>query len=263
MDLELKGKVALVTGGSRGIGRRIVQRFAEEGAHVAFCARQREAIDRAAAEVSALGVRVFTFVGDITDPAAARQFIDQAAQTLGGLDILINNVGGAVSTAKPFAETTDEDWQKTYDLNVFHAVRTTRLALPHFRKRGGGSVVIISSISGWMPGGYPQYGSTKAAEIFVAAELAIELGRENIRINTVCPGSILWPGGSWDRFREANQAIFADFESSEFPARRLGRPEEVADVVVFLSSPRASWVNGALIPVDGAQRRSSVDRTKR
>ncbi|MBI2192147.1 MAG: SDR family oxidoreductase [Planctomycetes bacterium] len=263
MDLMLRGKAVAVTGGSRGIGRRIVQRFAEEGASVAFCARNKDDLDRAAAEVARLGVMTFPYEGDIIDPDKAKAFIDGAADHLGGLDILVNNVGGAVGSNKPFAETTDEDWLRTYEMNVLHAVRTTRLAIPHFQQRGGGSVVIISSISGWMPGGYPQYGTAKAAEIQLAGELAIDLAAERVRINTVCPGSILWPGGAWDRFRQAHAEVFSEFETRDLPAGRLGEPEEVADVVVFISSPRASWVNGALIPVDGAQRRSSVDRRKR
>jgi 3-oxoacyl-[acyl-carrier protein] reductase len=263
MNLELQNKIAVVTGGSRGIGRRIVQRFAEEGCQVAFCARGKEDVERAAAEVRALGVKVFGFQGDVTDAATMKAFVDGAADALGGMDILVANVGGSSGGQKPFAETTDEDWQITYDLNVFHAVRTTRLALPHFQKRGGGSVVVISSISGWRAGGYPQYGTAKAAEIFLARELAIALGEHNVRVNTVCPGSIIWDGGGWDKFRQSKPDVFAQFESRGFPAGRLGKPEEVADVVVFLSSPRASWVNGAMIPVDGAQRQSSVDRKDR
>jgi 3-oxoacyl-[acyl-carrier protein] reductase len=263
MNLELKDKIAVVTGGSRGIGRRIVQKFAEEGCHVAFCARGKEDVERAAEEILALGVKVFDFQGDVTDPATMKAFVDGAADALGGMDILVANVGGSAGGLKPFGETTDEDWQTTYDLNVFHAVRTTRLALPHFQKRGGGSVVIISSISGWLPGGYPQYGTAKAAEIFLARELAVALAEHSVRVNTVCPGSIIWQDGGWDRFRQSNPQVFAAFESREFPAGRLGAPEEVADVVVFLSSARASWVNGAMIPVDGAQRQSSVDRRDR
>ena len=263
MDLQLKGKVAVVSGGSRGIGRRIVQAFADEGCDVSFCGRDEENLCKAEEDLRAAGVNVHAFCGDITDPSDSDAFINGAAEALGGIDILVNNVGGASGGAKPFAETTDEDWLKTYEMNVFHSVRATRLVLPHFQKRGGGAVAIISSISGWLGGGYPQYGSTKAGEIFLARELAIDLADQNVRVNAICPGSILWEDNGWDNFRKGSPEVFADFEKREFPFGRLGTPEEIADVVAFICSPRASWVTGALIPVDGAQRRPAVDRKER
>jgi len=258
MDLKLQGKVAVVTGGSRGIGRRIAQRFAEEGCHVGICARGKEEVERAASELRELGVEVFSRAGDVTEAEVAEGFINGAADALGGIDILVANVGGSSGGRSRMEEATDEDWLRTFQLNLFHAVRCTRLALPHFRKRGGGSVTIISSISGRIAGGYPQYGAAKAAEIHLAGELAIQLAPENVRVNAVCPGSIIWEGGGWDRVRSSRPQEFEEFLSREFPAGRLGSPEEVADVVVFLNSERASWINGALIPVDGAQRRPAL-----
>ena len=155
-------------------------------------------------------------------------------------------------------ESTDADWLETFELNLFHAVRTTRAAVPHLKKNGGGSVVTISSISGWKPGPRAQYGSAKAAEMFLAGGLALELAKYGIRVNTVCPGSILFPGGGWERFRQDDAAAFERFEQQEFPSKRLGTPEEVARVVTFLASPQASWINGASIPVDGGQGRPSA-----
>jgi 3-oxoacyl-[acyl-carrier protein] reductase len=258
MDLQLQGKAALVTGGSRGIGLRIVQRFAQEGCGVAFCGRDKVSLASAEREVRALGVPVFTMACDVCDPAAAGVFINSAAEALGGLDILVNNVGGASGEMKEFIDTTDEDWEKTYGLNIFHAARTTRLAAPHMIKRGGGSVVIIASISGWKPVGGPQYGTAKAAEIFLAPELALALAEHHIRVNTVCPGSILWPGNGWDDFRRQHPEVFQRFVSMGTPSGRLGTPEQVADAVVFVSSPRGGWINGAMIPVDGGQMWSSI-----
>ena len=257
MDLELNGKVALVTGGSRGIGRATALEFAAAGCSIGICARGEEGLQKALGELRPSGVPTFGLATDVSAPGEAKRFIDQAAEELGGLDILVNNVGG--SSGRGFEESSDEDWQKTFDINLFHAVRATRAALPHFRKRGGGSVVTIASISGWKPApAGAQYGATKAAEIYLSSALALELAPDRIRANTVSPGSLYFPGGGWERFKSENPDKFAAFEDRELPAGRLGTDEEVADVVVFLSSPRANWINGANIPVDGAQGRPSA-----
>jgi 3-oxoacyl-[acyl-carrier protein] reductase len=203
-----------------------------------------------------MGVKAYGMAGDVTRQEDVERYVAESAQELGGIDVLVNNVGG--SAGGGLLEASDEDWQRTFDLNLYHAVRTTRAAVPHMRERGGGSVVIISSISGWKPAPRAQYGCAKAAEMFLAGALALELAEDNIRVNTVCPGSILFPGGGWERFQERNPEAFQAFESREFPAGRLGTPEEIANVVVFLASDRASWINGASVPVDGAQERPSA-----
>lgn len=257
MDLQLEGKIALVTGGSRGIGRATALRFGSEGCNVAICARGEDGLNKTLGELNALGVVTFGVVADMSIAGQAARFVDEAADALGGVDMLVNNVGG--SSGSTFAEACDEDWEKTFNLNLFHAVRATRAALPHFRTRGGGSVVTIASISGWRPAPDKAiYGATKAAEIFLSSSLAWELSPQNVRVNTVSPGSIDFPGGVWERFRNENPEQFAAFAGREFPAGRLGKAGEVADVIVFLSSPKANWINGAHIPVDGAQGRPSV-----
>jgi 3-oxoacyl-[acyl-carrier protein] reductase len=258
MDLGLTGKVAIVTGGSRGIGRATALAFAEERCDIAFCGRTAADVERMEQELREKGIRVFAAVGDITDAGFAERFVAETAEALAGIDILVNNVGGSAGGRKPFPEHTDAEWQRTFELNIFQAVRTTRLVVPHMRERGGGSVITVSSISGWLPGGVSQYGCAKAAEIFFARELGLELAPENIRVNTVCPGSIMFPGGGWDRFRQANPERFEEWRERDFPLGRLGRAEEVADVIVFLASARAGWVTGASVPVDGAQRQSTV-----
>jgi 3-oxoacyl-[acyl-carrier protein] reductase len=256
MDLQLRGKVALVTGASRGIGRAIAIALAGEGADIALCARGAEGLEAIAGELREMGVRVFAEVADVTDAGALQQFVDGAAAALGRLDILINNVGGSKGTG--VMDSTDEEWLGTFDLNLFHAVRASRAALPHMRRQGGGSIVTISSISGYRSAPGSQYGCAKAAEIFLSGAMALELGSSNVRVNTVCPGSILFPGGGWARYQERDPEGFRRFREEEFPLGRLGTAEEVARVVVFVASPAGSWINGALVPVDGGQQRPGV-----
>lgn len=256
MDLGLASKVGLVTGGSRGIGRAIALRLAAEGAHVGICGRTSETLRATVQELKDKGVHAHGVAADVTQPGEVERFVDEAAQALGGVDVVVANVGG--SAGRGLLESTPEDWQTTFDLNLFHAVRTIRAAVPHMQQRGGGSAVSIASISGWKPAPTAQYGASKAAEIFLASSLAWDLAAHRIRVNTVSPGSIMFEGGGWDRFRSQQAERFAAFQQREFPWGRLGTPEEVADVVVFVLSERASWINGANIAVDGAQGRPSA-----
>ncbi len=257
MDLGLSGRVGLVTGGSRGIGRAIALRLAAEGVHVGICGRTADTLDATLGELRASGVRAHGVVADVTASGEVERFVDEAAAELGGVDVLVANVGGTAG-GRTLLESTAEDWARTFDLNLIHAVRAIRAAVPHMQARGGGSAVTISSISGWKPGPAAQYGAAKAGEIFLAGALAWELAASSIRVNTVSPGSIMFPGGGWSRFRDRDPERFAEFERREFPSGRLGTPEEIADVVAFVLSPRASWINGANIPVDGAQGRPSA-----
>ena len=257
MDLQLKGKVALVTGGSRGIGRAIANSFAAEGADLAICARDADGLAKAVAEIERSGTRVVGIRADVSKPAETEIFVNSAVEQLGRIDALVCNVGGR--EGEGLEDSTDEDWMRTFDLNLFHAVRAARASIPHFRTHGGGSITIISSISGWKPApSRAQYGATKAAEMFLAGSFAWELAEIGVRVNTVCPGSTIFEGGGWERFKNEDPAGYAQFADREFPSKRLGSPEEIADVTVFLASDRASWVNGASIPVDGAQGRPNA-----
>jgi 3-oxoacyl-[acyl-carrier protein] reductase len=256
MDLGLTGKVALVTGGSRGIGRAIVGRLAAEGCAVAICGRSSETLESALAELRQGGTTAHGVVADVTAPGEVERFVEESAAALGGMDLLVANVGG--SAGGSLQESTAQDWVQTFELNLFHAVRAIRAAVPYFERRGGGSVVTIASISGSKPAPRAQYGAAKAGEIFLSSALALELGPKRIRVNTVSPGSIMFPGGGWAARRQREPEPFAAFEEREFPWGRLGTPEEVADVVAFILSERASWVNGANIAVDGAQGRPSM-----
>jgi 3-oxoacyl-[acyl-carrier protein] reductase len=256
MDLHLQGKGVVITGGSRGIGRAIALTCAAEGANVAICARGQQGLDSTIAEIREYQVQAFGQVVDVTDKDAIEPFLAASAEALGGIDILVNNVGG--SQGKGLLTSTDEEWMGTFDLNLFHTVRASRAAVPYLRQREAGSIIIISSISGYKPSPSLQYGSAKAAEIFLSQALALELAPLHIRVNTVCPGSVLFAGGGWERTQVKQPERFQHFQTEEFPFGRLGTPEEIARVVAFLASPAASWVNGAMIAVDGGQQQPAM-----
>lgn len=251
MNLGLERKAAIVTGGSRGIGRAIAWRLAEEGCDVAICGRTAETVEQTVQDFGNAGHRIHGVVADVMQPGEVERFVVNSAETFGAVDLVVANVGG--STARRLVEATHEDWVLTFEMNLFHAARAIKASVPYMEQRGGGSAVTISSISGWKAGPGALYGTVKAAEIFLAGTLAWELASRRIRVNTVSPGSIVFPSGGWAGFRERDPEGYGAFASGEFPWGRLGTPEEVADVVAFLLSERATWINGANIPVDGGQ----------
>ncbi len=253
MDLGLTGKVAMITGASRGLGRAMAKALADEGMQVSICARNKESLDEAVADLARSG-KAIGFVGDVTKADFAARWIDETAKQLGGIDVLVNNAGGAQPGA--LADLPDSAWQTTFDLNLFAPVRLARLCAPHMEKRGGGSIINIGSIYGRESGGPLTYNASKAALHSFTKMLAREFAPKSIRVNTIAPGSILFEGGVWQQVFKANPAFEKDFISHDFPAGRLGRADEVAYAVVMLASPRASWITGASIPVDGAQGRS-------
>ena len=253
MDLGLTGKVAMVSGASRGLGRAMAHALADEGMHLSVCARTRDALNEAIVELSRAGSAV-GFVGDLTRPEDAQQWVDETVARFGGVDVLVNNAGAARPGA--LAELPESAWQGEFDLNLFAPVRLARLCAAQMERRGGGSIINIGSIYGRESGGPLTYNASKAALHSFTKMLAREFAPKNIRVNTIAPGSILAPGGIWEQSFRENPAFEKDFISHEMPAGRLGRPDEVAYAVVMLASPRASWITGANIPVDGAQGRS-------
>jgi 3-oxoacyl-[acyl-carrier protein] reductase len=259
MDLGLRGRRALITGGSRGIGFAVAEALAAEGAAVGLVARDAAGLAAAAERLGPRGVPVATAVADVTDTPGLKRAVDDIATTLGGLDHLVANAGGTVGRGN-LASAGDDDFTATFALNAGHAAELIRAGLPHLRAAGGGSVVIISSITGMRPAPRTAYAAAKAAEIHLAATAAQELAPAGIRVNAVSPGSIMFPGGGWDTFQQENPEDFAAFLATQFPSGRLGRPEEVADVVTFLLSAKASWITGANLAVDGGQIYPSARR---
>lgn len=248
---RLDGKRVLVTGGTRGLGEQIVRLLAASGAWVATCARTAGDLRALETSLDTAGPgAMFTEALDLTAPDRLEAFVQAAAERFGGLDGVVASAGGA--RGRGLEEADARDWSATWELNVGHTARLVKAAAPHLRRCGGGSVVVIASISGWKPGPQAQYGAAKAAQIHLAASLARELGPDHIRVNAVSPGSMLIPGKRWDRMRAEEPERYARF-TAEVPGGGLVTPLEVAQVVAFLLSDASSGVSGAHLPVDRAQ----------
>jgi 3-oxoacyl-[acyl-carrier protein] reductase len=258
MNLELRGKIAIVTGSSRGLGRAIALALAGEGCRVVLSARTAATLDDAVAEAKrrgqSAGGDAIGVACDVTTPEGVAALVAGARAAFGGVDLLVNNVGG--SGARDFHDVDDADLAAALDRNLWPAFRVSRAVLPELRARGGGAIVMITSIWGREGGGAPAYNVAKAAEMSLAKAMARDLARDNIRVNAVAPGSILFPGGGWERRQKADPDGIAAFLARDFPFGRFGAPEEVADVVAFLCSARARWIHGATLVVDGGQSRA-------
>lgn len=259
MDLKLTDKTALITGSSRGLGLASARALAAEGCRICICARGEERLAAAATEVArdAGGeARVHAVRADLAVAADVANVVEQTVDRFGGLDILVNNVGRAGGGG--LLDATDEDWQAAIDETLYPAIRASRLAVPHMQQAGGGVIIMIASIWGRESGGRMTYNAVKAAQISLAKALAQQLAPDNIRVNSVAPGSISFPGGSWHRRQQEDPEGMAAFVAQQLPFGRFGRAEEVGDVVAFLASARASWVSGASVTVDGCQSRSNI-----
>jgi 3-oxoacyl-[acyl-carrier protein] reductase len=249
MDLGLKGLKAVVTGGTRGIGRAIVETLAAEGAQVAFCARKADEVATATADMTGRGLQVAGQAVDVGDAAGLAAWVGSAAQAMGGLDIVVANVSA-------LAIGGDEaSWQAGFNVDMMGTVRLVNAAMPWLEKSANASIVTISSVSGReIDFASGPYGAFKAAIIHYTQGLAFHMAGKKIRANTVSPGNTYFPGGVWEQIEHGNPALFKQAMDLN-PTGRMGTPQEMANAVAFLASPAASFVTGTNLVVDGALTR--------
>lgn len=256
MDLALQGKIAIITGGSHGLGKQAAASLAREGCKVAICARGTEQLKETRDEFAAQGYQVYAAQADVTNNDDLVAFHKDTVANLGQVDILVNNVGGRRGETD-FLETGMERFRAGIELNLFCAVELVSLVLPHMREQRWGRIINISSIYGREYGGSVDYMVGKAGLIAFSKHLALNLAPENVLVNSIAPGSIDFPGSSWDRFQQNNSPeVVNEFISRNLPAGKFGWPEPVGDTVAFLASDRADLITGTCLNVDGGQSRS-------
>jgi len=251
MDLQLKGKNAIVTGGSKGIGRSIALNLAEEGSNVAICARGEDALKKTEKELLEKGVKVIALTCDVGNTKQLDDFLDQVKEQFGTIDILVNNVS-ALSLGDDYS-----DWETSINVDLLGSVRGTRKVIPWMLEAGSGNILFISSVSGLEAGSPPAYAAAKAAIISYSKTMAIQLAPKNIRVNTLAPGSVEFPGGLWEMAKTQNPPLY-EWALNAIPSGRLGTPDEIGKVATFMVSPCASWVVGTCLAVDGGQHKANL-----
>jgi 3-oxoacyl-[acyl-carrier protein] reductase len=258
MDLGLKNKVAVIAGASRGIGKGIALGLAKEGCNLVICARGEELLEEAAEEIRKYNVSALPVALDITQEGSEKKLFDECRNKFEKVEILVNNAGGNKRNA--FVDTPDEDWQEIFNLNFNSHMRISKKFAQYMQRKKKGSIIFISSIFGREASGpgLSIYNSTKSAMISMAKIMAIELAKDKVRVNCVAPGSIRFPGGSWDKRCISDPQGMEEFVKNNIPIGRFGTVEEIANVVTFLVSDKASLVTGACINVDGGQSRSLI-----
>jgi len=247
MPFDFTGKRVVVTGGSRGIGRAIALAFASAGSDVSICARDAGALESARAEIARAGRRAHAAVCDLADGPAVTRYVAEAGAALGGIGVLVNNASG-------FGMGDNEaGWAAGLAVDVMAVVRASHAALPFLEAAPGNSIINISSISGLRASvRAPAYGAVKVAMMHYTASQAATLARKGIRVNCIAPGSIEFPGGTWESLRLANDPLYAQV-LGKIPFGRMGTPDEVAEVALFLASTHARWITGQTLAVDGGQ----------
>jgi 3-oxoacyl-[acyl-carrier protein] reductase len=249
LDLGLNGKVAIITGGSDGLGRAAAEKLAAEGARVAICARRKEHLDQAADEIrKTTSGQVLAQVGDVSRAADCEGLVNAVVAQWGGVDILLNNAG--TSAAAAFEKVDDETWQSDWELKVMGAVRMSRLVLPHMKKRGGGRIVNITTVGGKTPPARSLPTTvTRAAGLNLTKSLANEYAPDRILVNTICLGLV--KSAQWERRAKGDLEAYYREAAKRVPVGRMGEAEEFADLVAFLVSDRAAYITGTAINFDG------------
>ncbi len=251
MNLQLEGKNAIVTGGSKGIGRSIALTLAEEGANIAICARGEEALRATEKELIEKGVKVYAEPCDIGDSEKFDAFLDAVKNKFGSVDILVNNVS-ALSLGDE-----SSDWEASINVDLLASVKATRKVIPWMTEAGGGSILFISSVSGMEAGSPPAYAAAKAALISYSKTISAQLASKNIRVNTIAPGSVEFDGGLWQMAKKHDRPFY-DMILNTIPSGRMGTPDEIGKVAAFIVSPCASWVTGTCLAVDGGQHKGNL-----
>jgi 3-oxoacyl-[acyl-carrier protein] reductase len=249
MDLGLKGLNAIVTGGSKGIGRQVAETLAAEGANVAICARNATEVAAAVASLQEKGVRAYGATVDVADKAALESFVSDSAKALGGVDIVVANVSALA------VEDNEEAWRRAFETDMMHTVRVANAAMPWLEKSKSGAIVIVSSVSGReVDFTGPAYGAFKAALVHYAQRLAFKLAPKMIRVNAVSPGNTYFEGGVWQNIERNLPDLFKEALALN-PTGRMATPQEIARGVVFLASPASSFTTGTNLVIDGALTR--------
>jgi len=258
MDLGITGKVALVTGGSRGLGLQCALSLAREGVNVAICGRTQATLDKTVDELKSMGSRSMGVVADVSDLSAVDSLHRQVVDGVGAIDILVNNVGGSRSNFD-ILEISLDDFRGTFDLNLFGGFQLMKLTIPHMRDQKWGRIINIASIWGREHGGNISYMSAKAALIGATKHAALTLVKDGVLVNSIAPGSISHPDGGWERFQnDSTPEVVESFIEHNLPAGRFGWPEPVGDTVAFLASERASMITGACLLIDAGQSKSMI-----
>lgn len=256
MDLGLQGRIAMITGGSRGLGRRIAEALGREGCSISVCARDEGQLNSAVGELTAQGLKARGTPADVTVETDAQRFYEETLAELGHPDILVNNVGGRRGSVL-LEETSMEQFREGLEVNLFSAVQLTTLVLPHMKAQGWGRIISISSIYGREHGGSIDYMTGKAGLIAFSKHLALQMAPHGVLVNCVAPGSIDFPGSTWERFQNTQPPeVVAEFIDRNLPMGRFGWPQPIAETVTFLASDCADLITGACINVDGGQSKS-------
>lgn len=259
MNLGIKNKYALVTGGTHGIGKAIALGLAEEGCNVAVCSRTLSRVQETQEQLKAKGVDCLALQADVTIQEDVNRVFNQIIKKWGTLHILVNNVGGGGRWGKEDVISTDEKiWQEVYDKNVVSSIRFIRLFVPYMRKQKWGRVVNITSLYGREAGGRPWFNIAKTAQTALIKNFSLnkDIVRDGITFNSVAPGGIMIPDTGWQEEQEKDPVVFKAMLDEKFPLGRMGKPEEVANLVIFICSEKASLINGASIPADGSEGKS-------